>query len=104
MAGGSLHCLVVRGRPGPRRAPRGSRGSHVLIRALQCAPNRSGEPMRRIGPLLLSLSCLALFASCTKAPDPKKAENIGPVEAADSSGAGNVGGALPAIPDGPVAT
>lgn len=59
--------------------------------------------MRRIGPLLLSLSCLALSASCTKAPDPKKAENIGPVEAADSSGAGNVGGALPAIPDGPVA-
>jgi parvulin-like peptidyl-prolyl isomerase len=58
--------------------------------------------MRRIGPLLLSLSCLALFA-CTKAPDPKKAENIGPVEAADSSGEGNVGSALPGIPDGPVA-
>ena len=60
--------------------------------------------MRRIGPLLLSFSCLVLFASCTKAPDPKKAENIGPVEAADSSGAGTVGGSLPAIPEGPVAT
>ena len=59
--------------------------------------------MRRIGPLLLSLSCLALSASCTKAPDPKKAENIGPVEAADSSGPGNVGGELPGIPAGPVA-
>jgi peptidyl-prolyl cis-trans isomerase C len=59
--------------------------------------------MRRIGPLLLSLSCLALSAACTKAPDPKKAENIGPVQAADSSGAGNVGGGLPGIPDGPVA-
>lgn len=59
--------------------------------------------MHRIGPLLLSLSCLALSASCTKAPDPKKAENIGPVEAADSSGPGTVGGELPAVPEGPVA-
>lgn len=60
--------------------------------------------MRRIGPLLLSLSCLALFASCTKAAEPKKADNIGPVEAADSSGEGTASGALPALPKGPVAT
>ena len=59
--------------------------------------------MRRIGPLLLSLSCLALFASCTKAADPKKAENIGPVEAADSSGEATANGALPPLPNGPVA-
>ncbi len=59
--------------------------------------------MRRIGPLLFSLSCLALSASCTKAPEPKKAENIGPVEAADSSGASTVKGSLPGIPEGPVA-
>jgi parvulin-like peptidyl-prolyl isomerase len=59
--------------------------------------------MRRIGPLLLSLSCLALSASCTKAADPKKAENIGPVQAADSSGEGTAGGSLPALPEGPVA-
>lgn len=57
--------------------------------------------MRRIGPIL-SISCLALFASCTKAPEVTKAQNVGEVQAADSGGAGTVGG-LPAIPDGPVA-
>ncbi|PRP91215.1 Foldase protein PrsA precursor [Enhygromyxa salina] len=59
--------------------------------------------MRRIGPILLSFSCLALFASCTKAPEVTKAKDIGAVEAKDSSGAGNVAGALPDVPDGPVA-
>ena len=53
---------------------------------------------------LLSLSCIALLAvACTKAPEPQKAaDGIGLVEGADGNQAA-VGGALPAIPDGPVA-
>jgi parvulin-like peptidyl-prolyl isomerase len=58
--------------------------------------------MRRIGPILLSFSCLLGFASCTKAPEVTKAKNIGEVEAQDSSG-NSVAGSLPDIPDGPVA-
>jgi len=59
--------------------------------------------MRRIGPLLFSLSCLALSTSCTKAPAPKKATDIGPVEAQESSGPSATVGGLAAIPTGPVA-
>jgi peptidyl-prolyl cis-trans isomerase C len=59
--------------------------------------------MRRIGQISLSISCLALFASCTKAPEVTKAQDVGEIQAADSEGAGTVGGALPAVPDGPVA-
>lgn len=58
--------------------------------------------MRRIGPILLSISCLAGLASCTKAPEVTKAKNIGEVEAQDSSG-NTVAGSLPEVPDGPVA-
>ncbi|KIG16618.1 Peptidyl-prolyl cis-trans isomerase SurA [Enhygromyxa salina] len=59
--------------------------------------------MRRVGPIFLSISCLALSASCTKAPEVTKAQDVGEIQAADSGGAGNVGSSLPAIPDGPVA-
>jgi parvulin-like peptidyl-prolyl isomerase len=61
--------------------------------------------MRRIGPTLISLP-LALFviAACTKAPEVTKAQDIGEIEAQDSSGTTTVAGALPALPDGPVAT
>ncbi|WP_219908111.1 peptidylprolyl isomerase [Enhygromyxa salina] len=44
-----------------------------------------------------------MSASCTKAPEVTKAQDVGEIQAADSGGAGNVGGALPAVPDGPVA-
>ena len=60
--------------------------------------------MRRIGPILLTVSCLALLPSCTKAPEVTKAENIGDVESKDSSGSASVSGDLPSLPDGAVAT
>jgi peptidyl-prolyl cis-trans isomerase C len=59
--------------------------------------------MRRIGLHLLSLSCLALLASCTKAPEPKKADDVGAVEVAEGSGANHDGDSLPGLPKGPVA-
>lgn len=60
--------------------------------------------MRRIGPTFISYSFLILFASaCTKAPEVTKAQDIGEVEAQDSSGTTTVAGALPPLPTGPVA-
>ncbi len=58
--------------------------------------------MRRIGPTLIS-SLLFVTVACTKAPEVTKAQDIGEVEAKDSSGTTTVAGALPALPDGPVA-
>jgi parvulin-like peptidyl-prolyl isomerase len=67
--------------------------------------------MRRIGPNLISFpslvvfsTCLLVNASCTKAPEVTKAQDIGEIEAQDSSGTTTVAGALPALPEGPVAT
>jgi parvulin-like peptidyl-prolyl isomerase len=48
-------------------------------------------------------TCLLVNASCTKAPEVTKAQDIGQIEAQDSSGTTTVAGALPALPDGPVA-
>jgi peptidyl-prolyl cis-trans isomerase C len=63
--------------------------------------------MRRIVPtLFLSATCLSVCLSssaCSKAPEVTKAQDIGTIEAADTSGTTNVAGSLPAIPDGPVA-
>ena len=58
--------------------------------------------MRRLGPILLSFSCLALFASCTKAPDVTKAKDIEAVEGHEG-GSAAASGSLSAIPEGPVA-
>jgi parvulin-like peptidyl-prolyl isomerase len=62
--------------------------------------------MRRISfPCLVALStCLLVNAACTKAPEVTKAQDIGEIEAQDSSGTTTVAGALPALPEGPVAT
>jgi parvulin-like peptidyl-prolyl isomerase len=67
--------------------------------------------MRRIGPTLISFpsllalsACLLVNAACTKAPEVTKAQDIGEIEAQDSSGTTTVAGALPALPEGPVAT
>jgi parvulin-like peptidyl-prolyl isomerase len=67
--------------------------------------------MRRIGPTLISFPCLVVFstgllvaAACTKAPEVTKAQDIGEIEAQDSSGTTTVAGALPPLPTGPVAT
>jgi peptidyl-prolyl cis-trans isomerase C len=50
------------------------------------------------------LLALLVNASCTKAPEVTKAQDIGTIEAADSSGTTTVAGALPGLPEGPVAT
>lgn len=63
--------------------------------------------MRRIvssSAVFIGLIGFALVGSaCTKAPEVTKAQDIGQIEAADSSGTASVAGSLPAIPDGPVA-
>ena len=64
--------------------------------------------MRRIGLILFSFSALGLLPGCSKAPEPKKAQDVGQVQAADGEGtarkAGNAGADLPALPEGAVAT
>ena len=59
--------------------------------------------MRRSGTILLSLTCLAFLASCTKAPEITKATDRENLETQDSSGSPTAAGELPAIPEGPVA-
>src|SRR5688572_16034167 len=59
--------------------------------------------MRRIS-LPCLVVCLLVNAACTKAPEVTKAQDVGEIEAQDSSGTTTVAGALPALPTGPGAT
>ncbi len=51
----------------------------------------------------ISLACLALFAACSKPPEPQKAKDVEQVEGEGGGGGGASSGDLPPIPDGPVA-